>query len=145
MEYVNTIVSEAGMKDVVTGTQTVSLRAVLIQLDVVLMIRRFISIAVAEVRVQDTVPDPVIEGLRVVVGIVVVVGSSHVVESVQPIPPPLCMFQISDDVELLGLHWPQLGPGADCASVKDNKAATFKRNFGMLGNQSKYTLYARES
>lgn len=104
MEYVNTIVSEAGMKDVVTGTQTVSLRAVLIQLDVVLMIGRFISIAVAEVRVQDTVPDPVIEGLRVVVGIVVVVGSSHVVEPVQPIPPPLCMFQISDDVELLSLH-----------------------------------------
>lgn len=55
------------------------------------------------------------------------------------------MFQISDDVDLLGLHWPQLGTGGDCASVKDNKAATFKRNFGILGDQSKYTSHARES
>lgn len=76
MEYVNTVVSGEGINDVVTGTQTVSLRAVVVQLDVVLMIGRFISIAVAEVRVQNTVPEPVIEGLRVVVGIVVVGGSS---------------------------------------------------------------------
>lgn len=76
MEYVNTVVSGEGINDVVIGTQTVSLRAVVVQLDVVLMIRRFISIAVAEVRVQNTVPEPAIEGLRVVVGIVVVGGSS---------------------------------------------------------------------
>lgn len=75
VEYVNTVVSGAGINVVVTGTQTVSLRAV-VQLEVVLMIGRSISIAVAEVRVQDTVPDFVVEGLRVVVGIVVVVGSS---------------------------------------------------------------------
>lgn len=62
MEYVNTVVSGEGINDVVTGTQTVSLRAVVVQLDVVMMIGRFISIAVAEVRVQNTVPEPVIEG-----------------------------------------------------------------------------------